>query len=45
MSGRDRLEIAKKHYIEPEEPTPIPTPALHLQVLAPRSAPMRAPHP
>ena len=34
-------EIAKKHYIEPEETTPIATPALHLQVLAPRSAPAR----
>lgn len=29
-------EIARKHYIEPEKPTPIATPALHLQALAPR---------
>jgi len=33
-------EIAKKHHIEPEAPTPIATPALHLQVLTPRGAPV-----
>lgn len=29
-------EIAQKHYIEPEAPTPIASPALHLHALAPR---------
>lgn len=29
-------EIAKKHYIQPEEPKPIASPALYLQELAPR---------
>lgn len=29
-------EIAKKHYIQPEEPTAISAPALHLESLAPR---------
>ncbi|MBC7761154.1 MAG: hypothetical protein H7201_05025 [Candidatus Saccharibacteria bacterium] len=32
-------EIARKHYIEPDEPMPIVTPALHLKSLAPRPAP------
>ncbi|MFD4420855.1 tyrosine-type recombinase/integrase [Agromyces sp. NPDC058484] len=29
-------EVAKKHYIQPEEPKPIASPALYLQGLAPR---------
>jgi integrase len=29
-------DIAEKHYIEPEQPTPNPMPAIHLQALAPR---------
>ncbi len=37
-------EIAKKHYIEPEEPAPIATPARHLQVLAPRRVPVEEAH-
>jgi integrase len=32
-------EIAKKHYIEPEEPKPLAAPALHLHALAPRAEP------
>lgn len=31
-------EIAQKHYIEPEAPMPIASPALHLHALAPREA-------
>ncbi|WP_345750912.1 tyrosine-type recombinase/integrase [Microbacterium rhizophilus] len=31
-------DIARKHYIEPEAPTPIVSPALHLQALAPRAS-------
>lgn len=29
-------EVAKRHYIEPEAPTPNPAPAIHLKSLAPR---------
>ena len=30
------VEIAEKHYIEPESAKPNPTPAIHLEALAPR---------
>jgi hypothetical protein len=30
-------DIAEQHYIEPNAPVPNPTPAIHLQALAPRA--------
>lgn len=36
-------QIAKKHYIEPEQQVPNPMPAIHLQALAPRGEAKRGP--
>jgi integrase len=36
-------EIAERHYIEDNEAVPNPSPAIHLQVLAPRTAQQRTP--